>query len=239
MTAVWNDPRVARGNQLMLGLRRERLAGGDRPIGWKVAFGARPAQERFGISGALVGFLTSAGVLADGATVNVDGWIKPAVEPEIAVYLGSDLAGDATREQVSAAVVALGPAIEIADVNPDLAEVEALLADDLYQRHVILGPRDPSRAGGDARGITARITVDGDQHDATDDPTAFCGDLIDTVQHTAGMLASAGERLRAGDIVIAGSVVPLIWPQAGQRVGVELPPLGSLSVSFTQREEQS
>ena len=53
----------------MLAERRRRLAAGERHVGWKVAFGARPAQERFGIEGPLIGYLTDAGLLPDGAGV--------------------------------------------------------------------------------------------------------------------------------------------------------------------------
>src|SRR5439155_12358815 len=37
---LWEDPRVVRGMQAQLELRRRRLAAGDEPLGWKVGFGA-------------------------------------------------------------------------------------------------------------------------------------------------------------------------------------------------------
>src|SRR5947209_14228300 len=42
---LWEDPRVARGMQAQLELRRRRLAAGDEPLGWKVGFGDRKSTR--------------------------------------------------------------------------------------------------------------------------------------------------------------------------------------------------
>jgi 2-keto-4-pentenoate hydratase len=230
MTPVWEDPRVASGNARMLELRRRRLASGERGIGWKVAFGSRPAMERLRISAPLIGFFTDANLLMSGSTVSIEEWTKPALEPEIAVHLGADVDPGASAEETAAAIAALGPAIELADVDPNLVDVEEILAGDIYQRHVILGPADQARRGGDARGLAARVLIDGVEAAATEDPIGFCGELIPTVQHAAALLDAAGERLRAGDVLIAGSVVAPIWLEPGHSVSVQIEPLGELSV---------
>ena len=84
MRPVWEDPGVERGLRAQLELRRRRLAEGDRPVGWKVAFGAPQALELLGLGAPLVGFLTSRAVVEPGATYSIAGWTKPALEAEIA-----------------------------------------------------------------------------------------------------------------------------------------------------------
>jgi 2-keto-4-pentenoate hydratase len=234
VTAVWQDPRVVAGAARMLAERERRLGAGERRLGYKLAFGSPPARSRFGLAGPLVGFFNDANLVEDGAAVSIGAWSRPALEPEIALHLREDVPAGASREVAAGAVGALGPAIELADVDPRLVDVEEILADDLYQRHVILGPADPARAGADASGITASVLMDGEEIAATEDPTAACGDLVGLVQHTADMLQALGERLRRGDVVIAGSVTPLVWPQPGQTALVRLAPLGELSVRFLQ-----
>jgi len=238
VTLVWEDPRVARGNERMLELRRRRLGSGERGVGWKIAFGSRLAMERLGISAPLIGFLTDANLLGSASTVSIEEWTKPALEPEIAVHLGADVDAGASREQTAAAIAALGAAIELADVD-NLVDLEDILAGDIYQRHVILGPADQGRAGGDVSGITARVLIDGQEAAATEDPLGFCGELIATVQHAAALLGAAGERLRAGEVLIAGSVTPLIWLEPGQSVTVQIQPLGELSVRFAPRRSRA
>jgi 2-keto-4-pentenoate hydratase len=92
----------------------------------------------------------------------------------------------------------------------------------------VLGAVRAGRTGPD--GIAARVRVDGEPVAATDDVTELTGDPVDVVRRTAELLEACGERLRAGDVVITGSIVPPLPVSPGQRVEVDLGPLGALSV---------
>ena len=98
---VWDDPRVKRGMAVQLERRRALIAAGGKPIGWKIGFGAKPIMERLKISGPLVGFLMQSGHVASGGTISLAGWTNPVAEPEVAVYMGKDLAAgaDGLRDQ--------------------------------------------------------------------------------------------------------------------------------------------
>ena len=137
--------RIARGTAAMLALRRARIEDGARPIGWKVGFGSPAAFELLGTDRPLVGFLTDRSVVDDGATVPVGDWTTPMLEPEIAVHLAHDVEGDATHDDVRAAVGGLSAAIELADVDVTPADPEPILAGNIYHRHVLLGPVDEDR----------------------------------------------------------------------------------------------
>jgi 2-keto-4-pentenoate hydratase len=232
MRPAWDDPRVRRGLEAQLELRRRRLAEGDRPLGWKVAFGAPAAIELLGLGVPLVGFLTSRALVEPGATYSIAGWTKAAAEAEVAVHMADDLGPGASREETKAAIAGLGPALELADLDRPLDELEEVLAENIFQRGVVLGPPDPARAGGEIAGIRARVTVDGEEVGATDDPEALTGELIGVVAHVATLLDAFGEALRAGDVVITGAVLPHVWPEPGQRVELELEPVGRLELTF-------
>lgn len=232
MRPVWEDPRVARGLSAQLELRSRRLGEGERSLGWKVAFGAPQVLELLGLGAPLVGFLTSRALVEPGSVYSIAGWTKPALEAETAVHMGRDLGAGADREKTQAAIAALGPALELADIDRPLEELEAVLAENIFQRGVVLGTPDPTRAGGDVSGIRARVTSDGEELGATDDPTALTGDLLEVVAHVADLLAAFGETLRAGEVVITGAVLPHVWPAPGQHVELELEPVGSLDLTF-------
>jgi 2-keto-4-pentenoate hydratase len=69
----------------------------------------------------------------------------------------------------------------------------------------------------------------------TSDTEAATGRLVDIVRHVADLLAAFGEKLSAGDIVIAGSVVPPLLVESDETaVAYALDPIGRVSVSFTR-----
>ena len=49
----------------------------------------------------------------------------------------------------------------------------------------------------------------------------------------ANHLAASGEGLRAGQIVLTGSLVKTLWLNAGDKVTMELSGLGTVEVTFT------
>src|SRR4029077_4036969 len=110
------------------------------------------------INAPLVGFLMADAVVASGSTISFAGWKKPAAEPELTVYLGKDLAPGADRQTIKDAIVGLGAAIEVADVDHPSDDVEGTLARNIYQRHVILGNCDATHAGGNLSGLNARVS---------------------------------------------------------------------------------
>lgn len=226
------DARVARGMRAQFSLRAKRLAAGQRNIGWKIGFGAPTAMARLGLKAPLVGFLTDGARLETGTTVSLANWTKPAAEPEIAVYLSADLGGGATRSDAIAAIAGVGPAIELADVDRPPDDVEAILSGDIYQRHVIFGRCDTSRAGGRLDGLVARVMRNGSEIARTGDPQALTGELVDLVRHVADTLAAMDERLRAGDAIITGSVVPPLWMAPGEELTFALDPIETISVRF-------
>ena len=209
--------------------RRQRLEGGDASLGWKLGMGVPAAMAKLGTDAPLVGFLLASGRVDDGGTVSLEGWSTPKLEPEVAAHMGADLGAGASREEAEAAIAGLGPAIELVDLDPSLGDPEAILAADIFQRHVLLGP---PIAGATAAGAAARASLNGDEAAATDDATAATGDPVELVMHVANVVGEAGEALRAGEVVICGSVVPALDVAPGDTVAIELDGLGSLSVSF-------
>jgi 2-keto-4-pentenoate hydratase len=232
MTTAWDDPRISRGMTTQLKRRRELLSAGHQAFGWKLAFGGPAAMERLHTNAPLVGFLMESALLSSNATLSIADWKKPAAEPELAVRLGKDLPANSNRATAIAAIAGLGPAIEIADVDHPPDDVEGTLACNIYQRYVILGPNDVSRAGGLLAGLSALVLRNGFEIANTPDLQALTGELIDIVRHTANLLAAFGESLQAGQIIIAGSIIPPLWVEPGEEIVFHLLPLGPISIRF-------
>ncbi len=78
--------------------------------------------------------------------------------------------------------------------------------------------------------MRARVRLDGVEVADTTDLEALTGDLADILAHAAELLAAAGQRLHAGDVMISGSVVPPIAIAPGSELSYELAPLPPITV---------
>jgi 2-keto-4-pentenoate hydratase len=212
-----------------LARRARLLAGGEEALGWKVGFGNAPSFERFGTNAPMVGFLLRSGLVEPGTPVSLAGWSQPAVEAEVAVQMGADLQPGAGLEAARAAIGALAPAFELADIDPPPEDVEAILAANIFQRAVMLGERTE---GASPEGLSATIVAPGSDPIEVADTQAATGEIVPIVRHVAELVGAFGERLRAGEVVITGALVPPIPVSPGHRLEYELRGLGRLSIDF-------
>jgi 2-keto-4-pentenoate hydratase len=229
MTSLHEDPRVRRGMERQLELRGRMLSDGARAVGWKLGLGTPAAMEKLGTAGPLVGFVCDRGVLEPGAVCAVGGWAKPMAEPEVAIHMATDVPAEADRATAAAAIGGLGAAIELVDLG-DPSDVEEVLAGDIFHRHVVLGPADAG--AGDS--LRAEVRLGAADAKTVEDPYALTGDPAKVVAHVATHLAAFGERLRAGEIIIAGSIVPALPVAPGDRLRYRLDALPELTVEFAE-----
>lgn len=198
----------------LLAVRADDLAGGATGIGWKIGFDTPAIQEHFGLSEAVVGYLTDTRIVEPGATVSLAGWVAPAVEVELAVRVGDD--GD---------IAGLGPALELVDLDISFDDIEPVLAGNICHRGVVLGPEVQ---GADPLAMAATVTKDGEvvaEGTLTKDPAV-------TVAFVRSFLAAHGTALSPGQRIICGSVVPPVPVEPGDALDVSFGPLGELRVCF-------
>ncbi len=207
-----------RGMAAQLVRRREILAQGAEPIGWKIGFNLKKFQDQLGIDRPVAGFLTNDTLLEDGADWSIGGDGEVVVESEVAVELGDD----------ARSIVALLPALELAD-PPDLSiELEQILAGDIFHRGVAFGPRVETQKPG-----AARILVNGEVEHEIDAETAGAR-LEEMVGVVADRLEAAGEQLHAGDRIITGVLAPPHKAGPGDRVRLEIDGIGAVELGFSE-----
>ena len=233
MIPVWEDPRVREGLSSQLQERERRLAAGERAIGWKIAFGAPSAQASLELGGSITGFLTDRTLLESGANCAIGAWVKPALEAELAIHLGADVPADADRRAAQAAIRGLGAAIELVDFYAPPTDLAAVIAADIFHRAVLLGDVDDTRRGADASGVAVRALRGEQEVGREQDPVGVVGDLLDTTIHVARLLDAFGVGLKAGEVIIAGSAIPVVALAPGERIRCEFGPLGVLEVELT------
>jgi 2-keto-4-pentenoate hydratase len=197
--------------------RREILAQGAEPLGWKIGFNMPEVQEKLGIDAPLAGFLTTDGLLEDGAEWPLGKQGEVVVESEVAVELGND----------ARSIVALLPALELAD-PPDLdQDVDTILAGNIFHRAVAFGARVETDAPG-----AGRILVNGEEQHALD--AEHTGANLDRmVEAVAARLADANETLSPGERIITGVLARPHKAQPGDTVRLELEAVGGVELRFS------
>jgi 2-keto-4-pentenoate hydratase len=211
------DPRVLRGTERLLARWRDDLGRGVRRVGWKVGINEPAVQRHLGIDAEVVGVLTSETVLPAEVPHSLAGSTRVGVEPELAIVLGHEVRAGATPEEARAAVAALGPAIELIDLNAPFDDVERLVAANVYHRGVLFGPVH-AEAGLDD--LVVRLEHRGAEV-ACVRPADALGDVGRVPVRVASILEAAGETLAAGDRVISGSLTRAVFVDPGDEVRVD------------------
>lgn len=208
---IWARDDVTGAFAAQLDDRRRAAAAGDRPIGWKLGFGSAAAQHAAGVDAPFVGHLLESGRRASGTQLSVQGWTAPALEPEIAVYLGADVPAGASDSDIADAIAAISLAFELVDITAPLSDAIAVMKANIFQRGVVLGDRMPASL----HPAAVTILVDGAVHAEVADPVTAVGDYVELVRHVADVLAASGEALRAGEVIITGMVAPPLQLSSG------------------------
>jgi 2-keto-4-pentenoate hydratase len=220
------DPRARAGLERALVSWRTLVGGGAERVGWKVGLNAPPVMETLGLAHPVIGFLTGATVVEPGAHCSLGGAAKPLAEPEVSIELRRDVGPGAEADEALAAIESLGPAIEIVDIPAPPEDVELAVAGNVFHRAVVFGP---TRQDAAVSGTVASVSVDGELRERDEVNT----DLAETICAVADLLGAAGERLSAGDRIIAGSLTTPVELAPGNRVELDLGPLGAADVSLT------
>jgi 2-oxo-3-hexenedioate decarboxylase/2-keto-4-pentenoate hydratase len=164
------------------------------------------------------------------AELSTQHYCRIGVETEIALRIGDDLREAGDGQRIAVAVESCMAAIElIEDLRYDhgrLLDAAAMVAGNAWNAGVVLGtPVTDWRALDFAR-VTARLSINGCDIGSGSGADVM-GHPLNALSWLANKLAAAGTPLRRGMIVMTGSMVPIQYPVAGDRVLVEISQLGS------------
>jgi hypothetical protein len=84
---------LAEAYDIQRSLEQAVVARGERVIGWKVGFTGAAAQEAYGVTEPVAGFMLASGVFSSGDAVPAARFVGLGVEAEVAFLLKADLAG--------------------------------------------------------------------------------------------------------------------------------------------------
>lgn len=209
-------------------------AQGRRIVGRKAGLTAEAVQKQLGVDQPDFGVLFEDMRIPDGGRLEPARCIQAKAEAEIAFVLGADLPSrTSTPAEVAAAVATVHAAIEIVDSR--IADWKITFADTvadngssaffvLAQHGLPLGDLDLELAA-------MTMTVNGEIASKGSGAAAL-GNPLNAAAWLARTLADAGEHLRAGDILLAGALGPMVALKPGDIVRAEVGGIGACSFTF-------
>lgn len=206
-------------------------------VGYKIGCTSAVMQQYLSIPHPCAGGVHALRGHQTGAVLNAADFVRVGVECEVAVRLEKDLVpGGApfTGDAVAGSIGCYLPAIEIVDdryVKWETLGAPTLIADDFFAAGIVLGPPVPRSAVPDLVDVEGRALINGREVGR-----GTAADVLGHPHHAlawlANHLASQGTALRAGDIVMTGSLVKTVWLAAGDEATMHFSGLGSVQVSF-------
>ncbi|MGH7042171.1 MAG: 2-keto-4-pentenoate hydratase [Acetobacteraceae bacterium] len=218
-----------------------RAIGADPPAGFKIGATAKRMQEYLGLPGPAAGFMPAAGLHATGTTLRFADFHRPGVECEVAVRLVRDLPpGPCTAAVAAAAVGTFFAAIEVVENRyGDLAAfgTPSLIADQVFHAAAVLGAPSGQGWDGDWQALDIPALAGSLAIDGTERDRGVAADLLGHPMNGLAWLAGSAVAvafggLRAGQVVLLGSVTPPVWLEAPGTVTVAFPPLPEVRVIF-------
>lgn len=214
--------------------RSRREEAGARLVGRKIGLTSRAMQEATGITEPDYGVIFDDQVFRSGEVLEHARWSNVRVEVELAFVLRAPLEGAGlTVDDVLDATEAVVPAVEILDSHIELAgrTIVDTISDNAALGAVVIGDAEIGPRDRDLSWVGAMCVVN-DEVVETGVSGGVLGHAAQGVAWLAGKLAQHGDRLEAGDLVLAGSFTRPVWVHPGDRLRVEYQDLGVVEAVF-------
>ncbi len=209
---------------------------GRRRVGRKIGLTSAAVQQQMQVDTPDFGVLFADMAYGDSEPIPFAELLQPRVEAEVAFVLGADLPeGDVTGAELLRAIDFVVPAIEVVDsriADWDISIFDTV-ADNASSGVFVTGGSPRSlRDVDDLRACEMTLTVDGEIV-SSGTGAACLGHPLNAVVWLANAVAARGAPLRAGELVLSGSLGALVPAQAGLTYDASISGLGSVRATFT------
>lgn len=220
---------------ISLRMLERRLASGETVIGKKIGVTSAAVQEMLGVFQPDFGYLTSSMTYKEEMPISAR-LIQPRAEGEIAFILKRDLCGPGiTNADVLAATESVMPCFEVVDSRIENWQIaiQDTVADNASCGLFVVNEQaaaDPRKL--DLAGCEMVVHKNGREL-SRGFGSAALGSPLTCVAWLANTLGEFGIGLKAGEIILSGSLVPLEPVIAGDEMSVSISGMGDCQIRFT------
>jgi 2-keto-4-pentenoate hydratase len=209
-------------------------AEGKRIKGHKVGLTSAPMRRQMGVEESDFGHLMDDMFHVDAEPIDLTRYLQPRIEPEVAFVLGRDLIGPGvTAADAIRAVEFVLPALELIDsrIKDWKITMPDTVADNASSGGVVLGSTPSKLEGLDLAAAGCLLSRDGRLAE-TGAGAAVLGNPLNSLIWLANTLAGQEVTLRAGHVILPGSITASIPVAAGQTFTATFAGLGTVTASF-------
>jgi 2-oxo-3-hexenedioate decarboxylase/2-keto-4-pentenoate hydratase len=206
--------------------------------GYKIAYTTAALQQSSGISEPVAGVILANNVRRSPAVLDSAHFLQPGIECEVGARLGKDLPASGApydRDGVSEAVDAVMTSFEVIDNRRTQGQdtqtpLLTTIASNILNAGVVLGEPVTDWRGIHLAGSRGFMTINGElvgEGMGSD----VMGHPLEPLAWLANALAAHGQELKAGMVVITGSIVSPKWLKAGDSATIGIEGLGEATLS--------
>ncbi|MBB3992322.1 2-oxo-hept-4-ene-1,7-dioate hydratase [Croceicoccus naphthovorans] len=219
---------------------RMKAAAGDPVIGWKIGLTSKAMQAALSIDIPDSGVLLRSMAFDNGAHIAPGRFIQPRIEAEIAFVMRTGLEPEEiSAEAILAATDYVAPALEILDTritrkDPEtgrLRNVCDTISDNAANGGIVLGAPVRDLAALDLRFVGAIVSKDGEVEE-TGLGAGVLGDPLVSMAWLVERLATCGDRVEAGQVILSGSFIRPIEAPPGSDIAADFGPFGRVECRF-------
>ncbi len=231
LTASYPELDLERAYDVQRASMARRFNRGEKLVAMKMGLTSRAKMEQMGVHNPIYGHLTDEMMRSNGDAIVRSEHCHPRVEPEVAFILGKDLVGPVTSAEALDAVEWVCGALEVIDSRYKDFKFTLIdvVADNASSTRFFLGetrkrPEDLDLGNlGMVMELNGKVAETGSSAAILEHPARSLAEL-------ANMLAERGEKLVAGQIVLAGGATKAIHVDTGDHVHLTVQDLGTVDL---------
>ncbi|WP_090551399.1 2-keto-4-pentenoate hydratase [Paraburkholderia caballeronis] len=213
-----------------------RTARGDRVVGKKIGITSKVVMDMLDVDQPDFGVLLSSMSYDDGASISASRFIAPRAEGEIAFVIADDIHGPGlTPADLLASIAYAVPCFEIVDsrIRDWKIRIADTIADNGSSGAFVLGDAIAPLNALDLRCAGMVLEKNG-QIIGTGAGAAALGDPLASITWLANQLGELGIGLKAGEVVLSGSLSIMFPVAAGDSIAMTISGLGSCRARFVE-----
>ncbi len=210
-------------NQLI----RLRLDRGEKITGYKLGFTSKAKMEQMGVHDLIWGVLTDKMEIKSGAEIQLDKYIHPRAEPEVAFKLSKDINRQLSLDELTDYIDKMAVAIEVIDSRYKNFKfsLEDVVADNCSSIGYCVGEWQDLQNDISDLSIKLKINDETVQHGSS---KAILNNPFQSVVELSRLATISGLTLKAGQIILAGAATAAEWITPDSKISAELKNFGNV-----------